>query len=529
MSVLTGTRPLLRTLLKHEARSYAPWILIVTLLSVSSVIIYPITFSQPQDRAQLAALVGSNPALGLIFGPAYDLMTTDGFNAWRSLALGGFLTALGAIFAVTKATRGQEDSGQAELLASGVLGRSSRLMSAVMMAVIGSIAVGVIAGALTVAFGGGLQTSLLLCSTFVITGWMFAGVAAVTSQIGSDAKSATSMAVAVLGALFVLRGFAYSTELEGAAIWANPLAWMTETKPSQTNNWWPLALGVALSIVLLIVAFALQARRDFGQGFVATKPGPDRGLAGSSPRLVLRLQRGSLIAWGLAFVALGVVFGYFATSIQDVLSGNSAVAQVLASGASSQETLINAFIVMILSLVGIIASISGVQTVLRLRSEELDDRVEPVIAAGARREALMASYVGIALGATSIYVLIAATIIGLFANSANVGVSFGDVFLQGVATLPAVWLLVTLPGAVLGLKPHLKMASWAGVLVSFMLTLLGPTFGLDDWVLSISPFRHVPVMAIESRTFGGIIVVTLIAVALFVAGIRGFRNRDLAR
>src|SRR5690606_22257970 len=123
---LTGTRPLLRVTLRHEMRSFAPWIAIAVGLSVSSVLAYPWIFPDETDRAGLAATMGANPAIGMVFGPAFDLMTDEGFNSWRSLALAGFLVALGAILTVSRTTRGQEDSGQAELLASGVMGRASR-------------------------------------------------------------------------------------------------------------------------------------------------------------------------------------------------------------------------------------------------------------------------------------------------------------------------------------------------------------------------------------------------------------------
>src|SRR5262249_35663331 len=161
------------------------------------------------------------PALGLIFGPAYDLSTADGFNAWRSLALGGFLAGLGAILLVTRATRAQEDSGQAELLASGVLGRSSRLMVAVVMALMGSLALGLVAGLVTVVFGGDVESSILLGLTFTATAWMFAAVAAVTAQIGSDARTANSMAIGLLGVLFVARGFLYSVSAPDWTTWIN--------------------------------------------------------------------------------------------------------------------------------------------------------------------------------------------------------------------------------------------------------------------------------------------------------------------
>ena len=90
---MTGTAPLLRASFRHDGRMFAPWILIATALSASSMI-YPYIFNSEQERQAFAAAIGANPAIGLIFGPAFDLTTTDGFNAWRSLALGGFLAAL---------------------------------------------------------------------------------------------------------------------------------------------------------------------------------------------------------------------------------------------------------------------------------------------------------------------------------------------------------------------------------------------------------------------------------------------------
>ena len=75
----------------------------------------------------LAATLGANPALSLVFGPARDLSTADGFNAWRAGQLGAFFAGLMAILIVVRNSRANEDSGQAELIASGVIARHSRL------------------------------------------------------------------------------------------------------------------------------------------------------------------------------------------------------------------------------------------------------------------------------------------------------------------------------------------------------------------------------------------------------------------
>lgn len=528
-TALAGTAPLLRTSIKHDGPGFAPWILIVTFLSGSAVLLYPLIFPTQEDRAGLAAAVGGNPAIGLIFGPAFDLSTDDGFNAWRSLALGGFVAALGAIFAVTRATRGQEDSGQAELLASGVMGRASRLFAGVGLALIGSLLLGAIAGVVTGLCGGDWESSLLLASTFTATGWMFAAVAAVTAQIGSDARTANSLAVGTLGVLFLLRGFAYAVEAPEWTIWINPLGWMTETHPATGNHWWPLWYALAFTLVVFVIAFVLQARRDFGQGAIAPRPGPARGKDRSTWRLVLRLNRGPIITWTIAFVALGGVFGYFATSITDILGSDSAVTQILAAGATTPEALVSAFLVTILSLVGIIAAIPGVQIMLKMRTEEMEDRVEPIMATKVVRPRYYASNVILAVASPAIFLLVAGTLVATLASTADIGVEFGDAFLQAVVTIPAVWTVVAVSVAVVGARPQVGFAAWLGVLASFGLTLLGPTFKLWDWILAISPFWHVPNVTLEDADWWGLLWISLVTALFIAVGFVGFRRRDLAR
>lgn len=526
---LTGAAPLLRASVRHDGRRFAPWIVIVTALSVSSVLFYPLIFPDQQQRAALATAVGVNPALGLIFGPAFDLSTTDGFNAWRSLALGGFLAGLGAIFAVTRATRGQEDSGQAELLASGVMGRATRLLAGVGLALVGSLLLGVISGVVTGLCGGGWQASLLLGATFAATGWMFAAVAAVTAQIGAESRTANSIAVGALGVLFLLRGFAYSVQAPEWTVWANPLGWMTETHPATGDHWWPLGYALAFTVIVTGIAFALQARRDFGQGAIAPRPGPARGQDRSTWRLVVRLNRGPIITWLIAFAALGVVFGYFATSITDILGSDSAVAKILAAGATTPHALVAVFLVTILSLVGIIAAIPGVQIMLRLRTEELEDRVEPIIATDVRRPRYYASNVVLALAAPAVYVLVAGLVIAALASTADIGVDFGKAVLQALVTVPAVWTVVAVSVAVVGARPQVSIAAWLGVLASFVLTLLGPTFKLWDWILAISPFWHIPNVTDADADPWALLWISLVTALLLAIGFVGFRRRDLAR
>ena len=320
---LTGVRPLLQATIRQDARNIAPWVVLTSVLSVSSILIYLWLFPDPADRIGLSATLGANPALSLIFGPARDLMTDDGFNAWRAGQLGAFFAALMAILIVVRNSRAHEDSGQAELFASGVMARSARLAVAVIMAALASLALGVVSFTLTVLVGGGVLPTLILSASYVASGLMFAGVAAVAAQLGADSRAAASLAVAILGVLYVVRGYIDSAGLDPWVSWLTPLGWLAHTAPATENNPWPLLLALAFAVVLVLIAFGLENRRDFGRGLIAGRHGPERaGLAGSVRGLAVQLHRGALMSWGIAFVALGVLFGTLITAIGELIASN---------------------------------------------------------------------------------------------------------------------------------------------------------------------------------------------------------------
>ena len=75
-----------------------------------------------------------------------------------------------AIFIVVRHSRGDEDSGQAELIASGVVSRHTRLMVAVALAGIASVAMGVVTTILTTAVGSTFLAALGMGATYTASG-----------------------------------------------------------------------------------------------------------------------------------------------------------------------------------------------------------------------------------------------------------------------------------------------------------------------------------------------------------------------
>ena len=152
--VFTGTRTLLKVALHQDRPKIAPWVGLISVLSVSSILAYRWIFPDLADRKTLAMAIGANPAMQLVFGAPRDLLTNDGFNAWRAGALGAFFAGLMAIIIVVRNTRADEDSGRAELIASGVITREARLLVAVLMATVAAVALAVVCFLLTWASGG---------------------------------------------------------------------------------------------------------------------------------------------------------------------------------------------------------------------------------------------------------------------------------------------------------------------------------------------------------------------------------------
>ncbi len=523
-----GLRPLLVASMHQDARLIAPWVVGITVLSISSILAYNILFGDPATQAQFIQSVGANPALNLVFGPARDLSTVDGFTAWRSQALGGLFAGLMAILIVTRNSRANEDSGQAELIASGVVGRSTRLAVAVAMATIASFAAGGLAALLTIAFGGGVVASISLGATFTAAGLMFAGVAAVTAQLGSDSRAAGSMAIGTLGACYLIRGYVDTADPDGWAVWLSPLGWTEQVAPSTANNWWPLLACLALALALVAIGFRLQNIRDFGQGLIASRPGPGRGrLVASIWGLAIRLNRSAVITWTIGLTIIGAVFGSLSTTMIEVVETNPAVAHVLAAGATTKSELSFGLLITLINLVVIIAALYGIGIANRVYSEEVAFRVEPLLAGSLTRFKYLASNVVVALVGSAVAVMAAVFAMSLVAAPANDSVTVGALLLQGLVAIPALWLLVGVSLAAIGAKPKVRLIAWFGVVATFGLTLLGPSFNLPDWALGISPLWHIPNLKSSDPDFGGLIAISLIATALLVVSFVGFRRRDV--
>ena len=182
--------------------------LVVTVLAAGMSVLVAATYEKVvgdgEQAAALAALAG-NPAIRTLFGDPAALDDPGGFTVWRTGTFVAVLLGVWGLLAVTRITRGEEDSGRWDLLLAGrvPLSRVVRRHVAVLTVVMG-VAGGAVAVAL-VAAGTDPAGAVLHGAGLAVLGVFFVGVAGLTAQVFPARAAASGAAVAVLGASLLLR------------------------------------------------------------------------------------------------------------------------------------------------------------------------------------------------------------------------------------------------------------------------------------------------------------------------------------
>ncbi|PSL52560.1 ABC-2 type transport system permease protein [Saccharothrix carnea] len=529
---MTGLGSLVRLALRRDRLLLAVWVIGLVGITLATASTVGELYGSPESRQQLGGTAGSNPAFLAMLGPLYDASTTGGVLAWRWGVFGALLVGLMAMFLVTRHTRAEEESGRLELIGSAVVARHAPLAAAVVVALAASTVIGLLVALGLTGLGESASGSFALGLAFASVGWVFTGVGAVSAQLSESARTANSIAGAVLGVAYLLRAVGDAAGDEGPTwlTWLSPLGWLEQTRAFAGDRFWVLLLPLALSAVLVVAASVLVTERDLGGGLVPTRLGPARAprSLGSAFGLAWRLQRGMLIGWTLSLFVLGAVYGSVARGVEQMLEANPALQKIIAQMGGA-GAIVDVYLASILGIIALFSAIYVVQSTLRLRTEETEFRAEPVLATPVSRFAWVGSHVLFATVGTAV-VLAAA---GLGAGLVH-GVRVGDVGGQvarlvgaAVTHVPAVWVVAGLALALFALVPKLASAGWAVIVVFLVLGQLGPLLQLDQWAMDLSPFTHIPKVPGADVSATPLVWLTLVAAALMALGFAAFRRRDV--
>src|SRR5262249_9248837 len=180
-------------------------------------------------------------------------------------------------------------------------------------------------------------------------------------------------------------------------------------------------------------------------------------------------------------------------------------------------------------IVGLTVAASPVQAALRLRAEESAGRVEPLLATRVGRIQWAASHLFFAVVGTAV-LLVAAGLGGGLAYGGqigDVGGQVGRLIEACLVQLPAVWVLAGLGTLLFGLVPRWTTVTWGALIACVLVLLIGALLGLNQRILDISPFTHLPKLPGGTVTVTPLLWLTVIAAALMVGGLAAFRRRDI--
>jgi polyether ionophore transport system permease protein len=516
----------------------------------------PILFASPAARDELLELA-RNPAVRLLVEPV-DVLSPGGYATWR-LAMLLPMLAIWALLAVSRVTRGDEESGALDLLLS-VSGSRWRVVVqklaaiTVALVLIGAlIAVLALAGARATHVVLDPRRAFLFGVNTTLFALVFGALALVVSQFTRERRPAAGATGILLGASFVLT-------IAGRAVpdgeWIgrlSPLYYFELNKPLVTGyavNVAGLLLMAALAVVLTVIGLVLFVRRDIGAPYVLLEryvpPRRPRSLpmqSWSLQSLMTRSARGAAgpaLWWGLGLGTYSLLLTALLRQVQhnlnevlaDMARSNPMYAEVIDRFTRGGDITANMlFLNAVFTLLVVVVAAFAVSLANRWASDEEEGRLDLMLATPSPRHRVMltrfaACAIGLAIVTGFIFVgtTLASGAVGMQLDMKRVAeAAFGMVpvglVVGSIGYLLAGWLRTR---AVTGILIAL-------VLASFVLTLLTPLFHWPLALLQLSIFEQYGAPLVDGLNRGRVVGQLGVAAAALAAAVVRFERKDLIR
>jgi ABC-2 type transport system permease protein len=490
--------------------------------------VYPGVFPDTDALLGMAATMNT-PSMVAMMGPVYglDKISAAIVMAQECLIWYALAAVIVNAFLINRHTRADEELGRFEMLAALPVGRLTNNASAICMAFLFNLLLALIIALVTFAFPIGgltLEGALVYGLSAGAQGFVFAAVTLLCAQLFSTARGSIGASFVVLGVMYILRAQGDMTGNELLAC-ISPLGLGLRVEAFYSNNLWPVIVLFFEGAVVSALALVIGAKRDVGMGVFPARKGRAnasrflRGLLG----LAWRLTRGGALAWCVGIFAISAAYGAVVGELDTFIQGNNTMAQLI--GTTTADTLVDAFIAMLNTIMSLIISVPLIFCVNRLRAEERRGRLEQVLALSQSRTAMFFCYIVIAIGQTVMLTFLNA--LGLYAAGSSTGlVDFGTLMASAFVYLPAMFVMIGFTVLLAGCAPKLSPLVWVLYGYAFTMFLFGRLFDVPDWALRISPFASIPQIPIAEMSAAPLVTLCIVAAAMCAAGLYGFTKRD---
>jgi ABC-2 type transport system permease protein len=481
------------------------------------------------SRLAFSRSFAGNKAVRLFYGEPHSLLTVNGYAAWR---VGGTLAIFAAVFgllAAVRALRAEEESGRMELVLANVVGRRAAYVAA-----LAAIGVGVLLlwlaewlGLLVAGLPAGGAAYLALATASVVP--VCVGVGAVSSQLAPTRRLALELGGAVLGVLFLLRVVADTASGVGWLRWLTPLGWAEELRPFAGPRPLVLLLPLAASALLLTVAARIAIGRDVGTGTLPQRDTaePRLGLLSSPLAQALRSERMSLTVWLGSVGAFSFILGVLAKSSSSAGISKSLSRELSKLGTSSVLTP-TGYLGFTFLFVIVIVSLFACAQIGAARHEEVDQRLETLLALPVSRRGWLAGRLALATAGATAVSLVAGVLAWIGAESGGASVSLPKLIAAGGNCLPVGLLFLGAAALAYAVAPRASAGIAYGlVALAFLWDLVGSLLGAPRWLIELTPFDHVGLVPAEPFRAGAAAAMLAIGALASAAAIAFFARRDL--
>lgn len=525
-----GTGILARSILRRDRLRIFIWIIAITLVVMSTAALLPDIFTTDMER-QIIAETMKNPAITFMLGPGYGLddYTVGAMMAHNMLLFTVLTAGIMNILLTTRHTREDEEEGRIEMIRSLPVGPLATLGAVIIVMTLVNIVLALAVGFGISALGiesMNLVGSLIYGASVGAVGIFFAVMTALIAQLTSNTRGTIGFSFAILIMAYILRGIGdVGNEILSLI---NPFGLILRTETMVNNYWCPIWTTIGISIILFGIALYLNSIRDLGAGFIATRPGKSEASRSllSPLGLAFRLLRTPIIAWLVAMFVLGASYGSILGDLEGFISSSDMIQQMIPDAAG--YTMTEQFMSLIITIQSIMVAIPVLMFILKLRSEERQNRTEHLHARAVSRNTILGSYTIIALVSAPVMLLV--SVLGLWSSAIMVmddPISFGVLLQAAFVYLPAILVMLGIAVFLTGWLPKLTGFTWIYLAYSFFVVYLGDLLRLPEIAAKLTPFGHTPLFPMEEINILTMVVMTFIGLVLIVAGFVGYNRRDI--
>ncbi|MGA4508924.1 ABC transporter permease [Propionibacteriaceae bacterium G1746] len=480
------------------------------------------TYPTPAEVRAYGETIGSGAAIQMMNGRIAGLDTLGGIFANEFGFIVSFVVPVMGIALVARSTRREEESGRLELLLASALGRHAPLAAALLITLGVALVTGLGVWASVLGTDIDVAGAAWYAAGIAAMIMLFGAVAAVAAQLAENTRGVWMIGVAIAIASYLVRGL--SAVNDGWYGWLTPHGLFDGIKAFGGNpQWWPLAVLVAVSVVLVVVAAGLNASRDLGAAMWQARPGARHASAvlRSPWGIALHEHRGALIGWAVIAVVAMAIYGSLTQQVIEALQASPQLQIFVQAG-------LNSVVAMFVLLAAMLAAAAAIVLGGALRAAETSGRLEAELAGPRSRVGWISRHlVVISLGSVVILWLGAVMLAASANASLGDGQLWGPVMRAAAVHVPVVLAFSGASAAMFAWLPRWRGLVWAVYGVAVFLGYMGDALGVPDWLLDNSPFMLAGMVPTEPVRWAGVVVMSVIAVVGHVLAVVGMRHRSL--